>query len=152
MKLNPVVVLLREYREDCTLGSVVLPSGNVLKTMELPWKDNEQAVSAIPEGVYLCRWMESSASGKYERCWLVENVEGRSGILWHPGNTVNDTYGCILPGFEFAKFADEMAVTSSRKAMDVMRGELGGQDFILVVSSFSAYQMDDQSIYQNLLF
>jgi len=66
--------------------------------LELPWKNNEQSVSCIPEGHYVCeRWL----SDKYGRdVWYVMGVEGRDGIILagHAGNTWEDTEGCILIG------------------------------------------------------
>ena len=129
----PLVVLAREYRTDCTLGTVVLPSGRLLRSLENPWLDNRPNISCYPEGAYLCRWLERSGSGKYKRVWHVTDVPGRSGILWHAGNTVDDTLGCTLPGLTHGTLYGKPAVLSSGAGLNAMREELESLDFQLIV-------------------
>ena len=127
------VILHRSYRPYCTLGSFRLPSGVILSTIERPWLNNRPNVSCIPPGEYLCKWIERSASGKYKRCWHVVGVDGRSGILWHSGNLVRHSLGCILPGLRHGQLKGREAVLSSKPALNRMRRELGGESFRLVV-------------------
>lgn len=128
------VVLLREYRMDCTVGHVVLPSGRQINSLERPWLSNRRNISCIPEGVYDCAWLERSGSGRYQRCWHVLDVPGRSGILWHTGNVMLDTNGCIMPGMTFGRLNVMTAVLSSLVAMNIMRSELENQDFKLIIA------------------
>jgi hypothetical protein len=130
----PVVILLRIYKDDCTLGTVILPSGKVIKSIERPWLDNRRNISCYPEGTYVAKWMERSASGKYKRVWHVQNVQGRSGILWHAGNLVRHSLGCTLPGMSHGTLYGLPAVLASGAGLNQMRQELEGQDFLLVVS------------------
>lgn len=129
------VTLNREYKKESTLGELLLPSGRVLKTIERPWVDNKANISCIPEGIYLVKWLNRSASGKYKRVWHVQNVIGRSGILFHSGNFVRHSLGCILPGLKSGKMSGVDAVLSSKAALNKMRSELSGKDFILFVTS-----------------
>ena len=129
----PVVILLREYSPGATLGSLVLPSGRVLHTMERPWLNNAASVSCVPEGQYLVKWLPRSASGRYRRVWHVQDVPGRVGILFHTGNIVEHSLGCILPGMRRGSLVGQPAVLSSATALNEMRAELEGQDFILVI-------------------
>jgi hypothetical protein len=131
----PFVILNREYRNDCTLGEVVLPGDIIIKTIERPWLNNKRGISCYPEGVYLCKYLRRSASGKYKRVWHVQNVPGRSGILWHNGNLVRHSRGCTIVGMNHGTLGDKPAVLSSRKALNVMRRALNERDFILVVTS-----------------
>lgn len=130
-----VVTLLRDYRTGCALGTAILPSGKVIKTIERPWLNNKSNISCYPEGVYIAKWLERSGSGKYKRVWHVQNVPKRSGILWHKGNLVRHSLGCTLPGLKHGKLGGFPAVLSSGAALNAMRRELEGQDFILVVAS-----------------
>lgn len=130
----PAVILLREYRNDCTLGTVILPSGKVIKAIERPWLDNRRNESCYPEGTYIAKWLERSGSGKYKRVWHVQNVPNRSGILWHVGNLVRHSLGCTLPGMRHGKLYGLPAVLASGAGLNQMRQELEGQDFLLVVS------------------
>lgn len=129
----PVVILLREYRPNSTLGTFVLPSGLSLSSIERPWLNNASNVSCIPEGQYLAKWLARSGSGRYRRVWHVQNVPGRTGILIHVGNLVRHSLGCILPGLRRGTLGGSSAVLSSGAALNRMRRELEGQDFILVI-------------------
>ena len=133
----PVVNLLRDYRPDAAMGTVILPSGKVIKSIERPWLNNKANISCYPEGVYLAKWIDRSASGKYKRCWHVQNVPKRSGILWHVGNLVRHSRGCTLPGMRHGVLKWLPAVLSSGAGLNLMRRELEGQDFILIVSNFT---------------
>lgn len=129
-----VVILKRTYKNNCTYGTVTLPDETTIVTMERPWLNNIPNKSCIPAGVYTCKWLERSASGRYKRCWHVQDVPGRSGILWHKGNLVRHTLGCILPGMKKGTLENSPAVLSSGNAMARLREALGGDDFLLVVT------------------
>ena len=67
-------------------------------TLELPWKQNESWVSCIPPGRYLCKRVKSP---KFGETFEVTGVQGRANILFHAGNTIADTAGCILVAEQF---------------------------------------------------
>lgn len=131
----PVVTIHREYRINCTLGTLLMPNGKILKTMERPWLCNLRNRSCIPEGEYLCRWLPRSASGKYKRVWIVEGVTGRSGVLFHVGNLVRNTRGCILPGLRHGHLNGFDAVLASGSGLSAMRRQLSGSNFKLIITS-----------------
>jgi hypothetical protein len=64
-------------------------------TLERPWAGNEKGHSSIPAGHYRCARVMSP---KFGDTFEVTNVPGRSHILFHRGNYVTDTEGCILVG------------------------------------------------------
>ena len=84
-------------------------------TMEPPWRDNETNRSSIPFGCYPVVWAKSP---RYGWCYSVLRVPGRFGILIHPGNIVQHTLGCILPGSRVGRLpgpdAMQVAVLVSR--------------------------------------
>jgi len=131
--MYPVVILLRSYKKGHTLGTVILPSGKTIKSIERPWLNNKQNISCYPEGTYLAKWLPRSASGKYRRVWHVQNVPNRGGILWHAANLVRQLRGCTAPGLRHGKLYGLPAVLSSGAGLNMMRRELGGKDFMLVV-------------------
>ena len=133
--MYPVATLHREYKNDCALGTFILPSGEPLKTIERPWLDNRNNVSCYPEGTYLVKWLERSASGKYRRVWHVLNVPGRLGILLHQGNLASHSQGCTIIGSQHGVLGGLPAVLGSKSGLNKMRRELGEKDFILVVTS-----------------
>ena len=64
-------------------------------SIELPWLDNKNDISCIPAKTYTVvkRW-----SKKYKHHLHITNVEGRTWILIHPANKVNQLQGCIATG------------------------------------------------------
>lgn len=81
-------------------------------TLERPWVNNEQNVSCIPTGRYRCRKIRSPRFGNtYEVC----DVPGRTHVLFHAGNTIEDTQGCILVAEEFSGTSSKPMLVSSRR-------------------------------------
>jgi hypothetical protein len=68
---------------------------NALHTCEDDWLDNRRNVSCIPAGTYKVLRTIYYKHG-YETFEII--VPGRSRILFHPGNTEEDTDGCVLVG------------------------------------------------------
>lgn len=93
-----------------TLEDVVRPDPNLLTA------ENEAKVwgqTAIPAGEYD---VEITSSQRFKRDLpILLNVPGFEGIRIHPGNTAEDTHGCILVG-TFVADADH--ITGSRNAFD----------------------------------
>lgn len=67
-------------------------------TLEQPWRDNEPNASCIPAGDYICRRVTSP---KFGDTFEVTAVPNRTHILFHKGNLIEDTHGCILVGEQF---------------------------------------------------
>lgn len=129
LKIRPnIIVLNRHYHQNCTTGVMKFPDGTTFHTMELPWKNNRNRVSCIPEGFYP---MQKRVSGVVQRTsgytqgWEVQEVKDRDYIMVHVGNYPSDFEGCIGVGTGSAVYSnDNRMITSSRKAfrqfMDVM--------------------------------
>lgn len=117
-----MIVLTRENEitPDGTFGRLTVPlynglydpgSPNIrgsLVTAEDDWRDNQRGRSCIPPApgsvgptYYEIRrgWFP-----KHGECFQVVGVAlaGRQAILLHPGNTEEDTEGCILLGLRFS--------------------------------------------------
>lgn len=79
-----------------TLGELLIEGEHQCWTLELPWLQNLQGKSCIPVGTYK---VISSLSTRFRREMpRLLGVPGRTGILFHSGNTDEDTEGCILLG------------------------------------------------------
>lgn len=131
-----------------TFGSLELDTGVSFLSMELPWRDNEQMYSCIPEGVYTCTWRLSKKHRKYY--FYVDNVPGRTGIMIHRGNFAGDTImgyrsdlsGCIALGSTFEvvhwqtmkpKSLDQIALFGSRDAVGRFEHDMRQQTFTLTI-------------------
>lgn len=89
------IQLLRKYHENGTNGELFIKGKKIGNTIELPWKNNTRRVSCIPEGSYKLRKRYTTMFGLH--C-LVEDVEGRDGILIHAFNdALRESKGCIAP-------------------------------------------------------
>lgn len=136
MSDSPTVVdVIRVSQSDQgTFGALVLNGRPFCVTLELPWLDNKRDISCIPEGSYLCQRVESNRFGE---AFTVREVPGRTHILLHKGNTVEDTTGCILLGQRFlstGSFGRSM-ILDSRLAFSAFMDALNGQEtFKLVIS------------------
>ena len=130
---DPVVELIRvKHDSDGTFGVLVFPDAPVFVTLEPQWKDNEKNISCIPEGEYKCVRYNSPTYGE---TFMVTDVYGRSYILFHWGNTENDTEGCIILGYEFGKLGIKDAVLNSKAAFrEFMQRLEGYNSFLLRVS------------------
>lgn len=125
MKPNSYILITRlnGLSEDSvqTLGEsvAVVNHSEVLrfKTLELPWKQNQQMVSCIPLGEYE---VVRRSSNKFKNHFHILNVPNRSLILMHPANYSRQLLGCIAPGEKFTDIDGDglRDVTSSRPTLD----------------------------------
>lgn len=88
-----------------TLGKLLIPGRQSMATLEPPWANNTPSRSCVPAGTYFLELrpsqiMKSTTAGKKNDALYLTSVYQRSSILIHPGNTVDDTKGCILLGLK----------------------------------------------------
>ena len=96
--------------EDATFG--VLINGNIpfAVTLEPAWEDNKKGISCIPSGPYSCKRVKSPRFGD---TFEILDVEGRTHILFHKGNSERNTQGCVLIAEEFGILNGKAAVLAS---------------------------------------
>ena len=87
------IIRLEEHAIYGTFGALLIDSQVFCATLELSDRLNHPNVSSIPPQQYTCR---KTSSPKFGQTFEVMDVPSRSGILFHPGNTIDDTMGCIL--------------------------------------------------------
>ncbi len=92
-----LVVERKWCNPDCTIGLMTVDGMNEYFTLE----DVEREVkvygkTAIPKGTYN---VDITYSQRFKReLPLIEDVPNFTGVRIHPGNTAEDTDGCILVG------------------------------------------------------
>jgi hypothetical protein len=95
------LVRLNSSAEHATLGAFRVYGSPIFLTLELPDRNNEKNKSRIPAGDYVCRRVRDrvTVGGMHiAETFEVCDVPGRTGVLFHIGNSMKDTQGCILPG------------------------------------------------------
>lgn len=104
----------RIYQNDCTVG-VLNVGGYRCFTLELPNNNNQQNISCIPEGEYLCKKILSPSLG---HCIEIQGVTGRTFIRIHKGNYTKQIKGCVLVGDSLKDINDDFVidVTNSKAA------------------------------------
>jgi hypothetical protein len=79
-------------------------------TLEREWRENRTNESCIPTGQYTCKMVQSPRFGK---TWEIVDVPGRTNILFHAGNRVDDSLGCILLAQHYGKLYGNLAIVNS---------------------------------------
>jgi len=129
------VKLIRiERAEDGVFGVLTINGQVVCLTIERPWLDNQKNISCIPAGEYTCKRVDSP---KFKETFEVLNVPTRNYILFHAGNTIEDSLGCIIPGSKFGELRGKRAVLESNPAFIEFMTRLDGLDsFQLQIVNF----------------
>lgn len=124
------------YLPDVTLG--ILRIGDLrLCTLEEPWRPDpdgpggQQGVSCVPDGGYSLYahngtrfkdvfGLRNAALGVYRQPQDIPAGQkyGRSAVLIHAGNSVDDIEGCMLVGMRHAILDGRHVVLESRKALE----------------------------------
>jgi len=131
-----IAVLSRRYGEKQTTGCLYLFQEDrailSVKTLELPYLENQKNISCIPCGTYDVELIHSLRFGD---SFHVKDVPEREGILIHKGNVVGDTRGCILVGMAFKDINEDglLDVAESAKAMIFLLSALPKQFKIVIL-------------------
>lgn len=118
-------------KDDGTFGVMSLDGKKIAVTCEDPWNQNAKGKSCIPPGRYRCARFSGK---KYKNVWEVRDVPGRSAILIHNGNTIDDTQGCILVGKSFSMLAGKASITDSRLTLEQLRN-IFDDEFELLITN-----------------
>lgn len=94
-------------------------------TMEPPWRQNMQDVSCVPPGIYTCKRVQSP---KFGETFEITGVPGRSHVLFHQGNYLDDTHGCILVAEEFGGTEGLPVIVSSKRGFAEFMAKQAGMD------------------------
>jgi hypothetical protein len=125
--------LERFYTPFGVWGKLHMPSIS-LCAIERPWRDNALFVSCIPEGSYNCTRYSSE---KYPDTFIVGDVPGRSSILFHKANTIDDLQGCIGVGKSFAIKQNKLWIQASADGFNDFMAELANVDeFNLTITTY----------------
>ena len=131
--MTPTVDILRIENsfEGGAIGALLICNKAFCVTLEPADQDNAPNHSCIPASQYLCQRCESLRFGE---TFKVLNVPKRTDILFHRGNTDDDTTGCIILGITWGNLSGDRAVLNSGKSFESFMDALKDHDeFILTI-------------------
>lgn len=103
-------------------------------TLERAWRNNLRGESCIPDGVYLCKRVQSP---KFGDTFEITGVPGRAAILLHKGNLFMDSHGCVLVGEQFEPLNGQPGIAASRHGFEeFLRRTAGLAEFTLQVTTY----------------
>jgi hypothetical protein len=132
MMLTTAILVRDEISEDVIRGTLTI-ADRTYHVLERPWRNNQCNESCIPSGVYEAKFLAQTDSGKYRNVYELQAVPGRSGILIHSGNVVDDTRGCLLIGLARGNQDGKPAVLDSRAALAELARLTDGENFVLKI-------------------
>ncbi|MCP3944514.1 MAG: hypothetical protein GY710_23970 [Desulfobacteraceae bacterium] len=121
MTMDATIIRL-EQSDQGTIGVLRLDGQAFACTLEPPDNGNQKNISCIPPGVYTALRV---VSPKYGDTFEITKVPNRSHVLFHAGNVVKHTKGCVLVGQYFGKLKGNRAVLNSGKTFASFLAKIG---------------------------
>ncbi len=123
-----------EESDQGTIGVLLLDGQAFCCTLEPPDRDNQVNISCIPPGHYTVIQVNSP---RYGDTFEITGVPKRSHVLFHAGNVVKHTKGCVLLGQYFGKLQGNRAVLNSGKTF---------QEFLVRLSNKGSFELDIKEV------
>lgn len=124
-------------RADGSFSTLAINNLPIAVTVERPWLNNQKSVSCIPAGTYLAKRV---LSPKFGDTFEITEVPGREHILFHKGNIMEESHGCIILGEYFHTWnSGQCSVASSGDAFAEFMQRLTGinQFTVEIVNAYS---------------
>lgn len=117
--------------QDGTFGVLLDEKIPFSLTVERSWLNNRKNESCIPDGEYLCKRVQSPRFGN---TFEVMNVPNRTEILFHKGNIMDDSHGCIIVGEQYEYLRGKVAILASGEAMkEFLNRTINVQEFLFSI-------------------
>ena len=131
--MTTLTLIRRAYLPTGTYGTLYMPEGEAIWTIECPWKDNIPSVSCIPEGLYSLT--KDTFKDKYPNYKVANPPPGRYAIEIHRANWVHELKGCIGVGLKLNR---DLSLLASEEAMDWLMEVL--EDYTDVLLHITQYR------------
>lgn len=144
-----LVTMKRIHTGDEGTPGVMFAPGFTCCTLELPWKDNADFISCIPNGLYNCGFYVAKPPGYEGESFKIYEIPDREDVLIHPLNFAGDkskgkrseSEGCIGVGMYHDILRGQLAVMKSRVAMDNLLKFIGNEEFLLSIENI--FELED---------
>jgi hypothetical protein len=120
-----LMLINKSFEADGVFGQLVIEDGQeIAVTLQHSYVADGGYVSKIPEGSYLCKRGKHQLAGMTHsfETFEVEGVSGHTGILFHTGNSNEDSEGCILLGEQRAGNVIENSRVAFERFMSIQAG------------------------------
>ncbi len=137
--MKPIIKIHRYWQDtNQSFGTCTVLGHNnqplfVGLALERGWRNNEQGVSCIPQGVYD---VEFEYSDRFkQKLWEIKGVPNRSETKFHASNYWNQLQGCIALGLRAKKInADKyMDITNSKDTIKAFHMALRGHTRAILI-------------------
>lgn len=119
------LVRLEENSNFGTFGVLKIDKKVFCVTLEPADLENLKNKSSIPAQQYICKRYSSQ---KYPDTFQIMDVPDRDKVLFHAGNDVDDTEGCVVVAQYFGKLLGGRAVLNSGNTFrEFMKQEMAGE-------------------------
>ena len=135
--MMPLVEIKRiASRSDGTFSTLAINNLPICVCLERPWLDNKKGESCIPAGSYQAKRV---LSPKFGDTFEITGVPGRGNILFHKGNIMANSHGCVILGESFSIWASgDCSVASSGLAFaEFMQWLAEVQEFPVIITDCS---------------
>jgi len=132
------IIRLEENYNFGTFGVLKLNKEVFCVTLEPRDELNRENMSCIPAQQYYCTRSKTKLTSVsrlgLDETFEVTGVPNRTGVKFHPGNSVADTHGCILLAAYFGKLYNNRAVLNSGETFLRFMSSLEDHDkFVLTI-------------------
>lgn len=124
------IIRVEESFRFGTFGVVLIDTTAFCVSLEPRDEENASNISSIPAQQYLCSIVDSP---KYGLVYEILNVPGRTHCLWHAGNVVENTEGCVIVARKFGLLGERRAVLNSGDTLVQFMKIMNGEDFHLTI-------------------
>lgn len=109
-QLLEITIVRTSENATSTTGELYVDGRFVAQTLELPWRNNQSYLSAIPAGRYAAHLRYDKTDG-----WRLQlnDVPGRSGVQLHIGNYPSQIEGCVLVGLAVNNAENRLEASSA---------------------------------------
>lgn len=138
MKISyPMVRILRmnEDPQAGTFGVLLIQEKPFCVTLEPGDLLNKTFESSIPAQQY---WCKKHYSPTFHDTYKILDVPGRDDVLFHPGNIVEDTEGCIVLAQYWGKLRGDRAVLNSGKTF---------REFLKIMDPYEVFHLTIKEVY-----
>lgn len=133
----PMVKILRmnEDPQAGTFGALLIQEKTFCVTLEPGDLLNMPFKSSIPAQQY---WCKKHYSPMFHDTYKILDVPGRSEVLFHPGNSSEDTEGCIILAQYWGKLSGDRAVLNSGKTF---------REFLKIMDPYEVFHLTIKEVY-----